>query len=118
MPSNPQRTYTDGGWRGWGHWFGTGNQHTKEFLPFDEALILAHSLGLDGRNGQKAWSTWGKGGTRPPNVPCHPTTTYKNEGWQGWGHWMGTGSTQQRVAATPPVAPVTSAQLAGRKRKR
>ena len=33
---------------------------------------------------------------RPPNVPSDPDATYKQTldkdgGWQGWGHWLGTG---------------------------
>ena len=31
-------------------------------------------------------------GLRPPNVPSHPEQIYKDGGWQGWGHWLGTGT--------------------------
>ena len=91
LPSNPQHTYEDGGWQGWGHWLGTGNQHSKEFLPFEEALAVAQSLGLANRFG---WHQWCKEGTCPSNVPSTPQRTYKDGGWQGWGHWLGTGNTQ------------------------
>ena len=89
VPSTPNRTYKDGGWQGWGHWLGTGNQHTKEFLPFGEALAVARSLGLAN---QFEWQQWCKEGMRPPNVPSNPNATYKDGGWQGWGHWLGTGN--------------------------
>ena len=91
VPSTPQRTYKDGGWRGWGHWLGTGNTRpgTKRFLPFDEALAAARSLGLAS---QKEWKEWSKEGARPPAVPSAPGRTYKDGGWQGWGHWLGTGT--------------------------
>ena len=25
-------------------------------------------------------------------MPSNPQRTYKHEGWQGWGHWLGTGN--------------------------
>lgn len=28
----------------------------------------------------------------PPNIPRSPNTVYKNEGWMGWGDWLGTGN--------------------------
>ena len=31
---------------------------------------------------------------RPSNVPSTPQHTYKDAGWQGWGHWLGTGNTR------------------------
>ena len=39
---------------------------------------------------QKDWRAWCKDGMRPPNVPSQPDRTYKRDGWQGWGHWLGT----------------------------
>ena len=67
---------------------GNGVCGAKEFLPFTEALFMARSLGLASK---KEWWAWCKQGTRPPNVPGNPRATYKNSGWQGWGHWLGTG---------------------------
>ena len=86
VPTHPDRTYEDGRWRGWGHWLGTGNQRSKEFLPFLEALAVAQSLGLANRF---EWREWCKEGMRPPNVPADPPKFYKDGGWQGWVHWLG-----------------------------
>ena len=96
VPSTPNRVYKDYGWEGWGHWLGTGNAQrgTEQFLPFAEALALARSLGLAG---QKAWKVWCKEGVRPRNVPADPYRTYTDHGWQGWGHWLGTGSQRPRA---------------------
>ena len=68
VPTQPNRTYKDGGWQGWGHWLGTSNRPCGQgsFLPFGEALFVARSLGLANR---KEWLVWCKDGTRPPNVP-------------------------------------------------
>ena len=91
--SNPHKFYKDGGWQGWGHWLGTGNVNSanKEFLPFEEALAAARSLGLANK---KEWEVWRKSGARPPNVPSAPDRIYKDHGWQGLGHWLGTGNQQ------------------------
>ena len=58
-------------------------------LPFDEALAVARSLKLANRF---EWDAWCKAGLRPPGVPANPDRTYKDGGWQGWGHWLGTGN--------------------------
>ena len=96
VPARPDVAYKDGGWRGWGHWLGTGNTKasTKQFLPFDEALAVARSLGLAS---QKQWGVWRKEGTCPPNVPSNPHRTYKDGGWRGWGHWLGTGNQSSKA---------------------
>ena len=59
-------------------------------LPFGEALAVARSLGLASRTEREAWR---KEGRRPPNAPSTPEKIYKDGGWQGWGHWCGTGNT-------------------------
>ena len=85
VPSHPETVYKDHGWQGWGHWVGSSNLHTKLFLPFAEALVVARSHGL---TSQKEWRVWSKEGLRPANVPACPNTVYKDHGWQGWGHWL------------------------------
>ena len=96
VPTNPHRTYKDGGWQGWGHWLGTGNQASQakkaQFLPFDEALAVARSLGRASMSSQAEWQAWCRNGMRPPNIPSDPAQIYKDHGWQGWGHWLGTGN--------------------------
>ena len=89
MPSHPNATCKHEGWQGCGHWLGTGNQvgGKLDFLPFKEALLHARSLKLKGKN---AWRAWCKSGARPANIPAGPDQVYKHEGWQGWGHWLGT----------------------------
>ena len=101
VPSNPNVAYKDGGWQGWGHWLGTGNTYnTTPPLPFAEALAVARSLNLASL---KEWKAWCKEGRRPPNVPSRPDQTYKDIGWQGWGHWLGTGNTRNTILPLPFV---------------
>jgi len=90
VPSNPHTFYKDAGWQGYGHWLGTGNtRNTTPFLPFAEALDVARSLNLASK---MEWSVWCKEGMRPAYLPSTPNQTYKDGGWQGWGHWLGTGN--------------------------
>ena len=91
MPSTPDKHYKHDGWQGWGHWLGTGNLVGGKlaFLPFDKALVYARSLKL---KNQKDWKDWAKTGVRPANIPFRPDQTYKHDGWQGYGHWLGTGN--------------------------
>ena len=72
MHSNPNRGYKNSGWRGWNHWLGIiedrvpksgyvaqlgdepNDQHgqgSEGFLPFEEALGVARSLGLSHETG-------------------------------------------------------------------
>ena len=86
VPSHPDRTYKHDGWQGWGHWLGTGNtRNTTQFLPFDEALAVAQSLGLASN---AEWRAWCKHGMRPANVPSDPHKVYVHDGWLGYEHWL------------------------------
>ena len=90
MPSAPNETYKHDGWQSYGHWLGTGNLVGGKlaFLPFKKALLYARTLKLKGCN---EWEDWAKTGVRPANIPSNPDRTYKHDGWQGYGHWLGTG---------------------------
>ena len=69
---------------------GTPNDGTdNRFLPFKQALEYACSLKLKGKS---AWQTWSNSEDRPANIPSTPHATYRHEGWQGYGHWLGTGN--------------------------
>ena len=89
MPSHPNHVHQDAGWQGYGHWLGTGNLRTKKFLPFMEALLHARALKLKSAN---EWHAWSKSGARLANMPFSPDKAYTHDGWQGWGHWLGTGN--------------------------
>ena len=87
VPSCPCQPYKHSGWQGWGHWLGTGSLHATEFLPFKKALLYARSLKL---KSPAEWKAWSKSRERPANISCGPDATYKHDGWQGYGHWLGT----------------------------
>jgi len=39
----------------------------------------------------KEWQEYCKSDKKPKSVPGHPDRVYKNKGWEGWGHFLGTG---------------------------
>jgi hypothetical protein len=53
---------------------------------FTEGRALAQRLGLKSAKGWKAWS---KSGQRPSDIPAHPETTYRDDGWISWPDWLG-----------------------------
>ena len=65
------------------------HSNSKVFLPFQKALVFARSLNL---TGQIAWNTWCKSGERPDDIPSAPYKIYEHDGWDGYGHWLGTGN--------------------------
>jgi hypothetical protein len=94
IPSNPNATYKDEGWNGYGDWLETGNLLKTQCLPFEEAREYVCSLNL---TGQKEWHAFAKGlitdkPKRPTNIPTNPHRAYKDEGWNGYGDWLGTGN--------------------------
>jgi hypothetical protein len=70
IPSRPDRTYQNKGWKGWGDWFGK----KKEFLPYKKARALARKLGI---KGSAEWHLLSKQGKRPKTIPANPNTYYK-----------------------------------------
>lgn len=94
IPGTPARTYAGKGWVGMGDWLGTGNlapSHRK-FRPFKEAQAFARGLSLKGQDG---WRMFCRGelrdrGVLPSDIPTNPNLSYADEGWAGWGDWLGT----------------------------
>lgn len=37
------------------------------------------------------WRDYCKSGKKPDDIPASPSRTYANDGWTGWGDWLGTG---------------------------
>jgi superfamily II DNA or RNA helicase len=61
---------------------------------FKEARAFARGLGL---KSFQEWRAYSKGqtpqlGRLPADIPAAPHQTYANEGWQGYGDWLGTGN--------------------------
>ena len=96
IPSSPEGTYKKRGWLGVGDWLGTGVVQTsnREFRPFEEAREFVRSLNLKNNS---EWREYHKSGSKPDDIPANPGRTYSNEGWQGYGDWLGTGTREYRA---------------------
>jgi len=88
IPSNPQRTYRNEGWSGWGDWLGSGfiATHLRKYRPFEQARTFAQNLGL---KSSEEWKKYCKSGKLPIDIPNNVKRTYRNEGWSNWGDWLG-----------------------------
>ncbi len=93
IPASPHKVYAGKGWISWADFLGTGSPPRPRvpFKPFKEARAFAQSLNLTSRT----WFQWCNGaypekGPRPPDIPAHPDTTYRNKGWRSWSDFLGT----------------------------
>ena len=62
---------------------------SKFWLPFEEAHAFARSLNLSSK---AEWAVWSKSGARPDDIPGRPAKVFKDQGWVGYGDWLGTGN--------------------------
>jgi Hypothetical methyltransferase len=90
VPSAADQAYRSDGWAGWGDFLGTGNIRPKDrsWRSFEESRALERTLDLVGSDG---WADWCKTAARPDDIPVDPATVYEDEGWAGWGDFLGTG---------------------------
>lgn len=88
LPHNPEGTYKNKGWEGWGDFLGyIGSQpKRRKLVPFEEARDYARSLGLKGIS---QWQKLGKANKLPPNIPRAPASVYKGKGWAGSIDFLG-----------------------------
>jgi len=91
IPTNPATIYKDRGWIGLGDWLGTGtvSNQNRIYISFEEARTFVRQLQL---KNQQEWREWIKKDLRPNNIPANPSGVYKDEGWIGFGDWLGTGT--------------------------
>ena len=95
IPTNPNVVYRETGWKGHGDWLGTeraANRY-KAFRPFQEAREYVHDLRL---KSYVDWLNYCKTADKPVDIPHRPDRTYRDQGWSGWGDWIGTGRVANR----------------------
>ncbi len=95
IPANPQRTYKEKGWLGWGDWLGTGNisNQNREYRPFQEARSFMQMLRLANRS---EWRAFCKSDQRPIDIPSHPHVIYKDQGWIDLPDFLGYGPKEKK----------------------
>jgi superfamily II DNA or RNA helicase len=88
IPYNPQFTYAEAGWAGYGDWLGTGRVAPGKFKSFKLARNYVHRLGLKSRI---QWNEYCASGKKPADIPAAPQAVYAETGWAGYGDWLKTG---------------------------
>lgn len=89
IPADPRHVYLNSGWSGWPDWLGRKSSAAsvaKQVRCFPDARAYARSLGL---GGSKAWFKWAATDSRPLDIPYSPDKRYRDEGWIGWGDFLG-----------------------------
>ena len=88
VPKNPDHTYRDIGWKGFGDWLGTGTiaPKLKEFKSYTKSRNYIMSYNL---NSSKEWREFCDRKEFPNDMPKNPNQTYKDKGWKGWDHFLG-----------------------------
>ena len=91
IPATPWRVYRDDGWISMPDWLGYKSllEGKGHMLPFETARAIVRKLKL---TGIETWKAWCSSGQRPFNVPCNPSSKYRNEGWISMPDWLGYGS--------------------------
>jgi hypothetical protein len=96
IPSNIARQYTDKGFDGMNDFLNTAYHRkiarTEANRTFDEAKRFVHSLKL---KNLIQWNLYIKGELphrkrMPKDIPTNPMLVYKENGWAGYGDWLGT----------------------------
>jgi superfamily II DNA or RNA helicase len=88
IPSNPNQTYENSGWKGVGDWLGTGSiaNFNREYWDFSTARNYSRGLGLKTRS---EWILFCKSDIRPKEIPYSPEKIYLKEGWISYSDWLG-----------------------------
>ena len=95
IPSTPNGTYKNKGWKGFGDFLGSNRVATqdRQYRDFESAREFVRSLGI---KGDKEWREYYKSGNKPDDIPSAPWLVYK--GWKGFGDFLGSNrvATQDR----------------------
>lgn len=97
LPSNPNKIYRTEGWRGWAHFLGRQDR----WISFQEASQWAQSQNVESST---QWRELVKNGSLPTDIPRSPDLVYKNKGWRGWAHFLGTELMSYELASQWAVA--------------
>ena len=94
VPQNPNKWYqNDPEWKGMGDFLNITNKFNIKYLSFLEAKKKVQNLKL---KGQAEWRRYCTSGSKPINIPSNPHSIYANDGWIGYGDWLGTNTIRTR----------------------
>ncbi|MBI4665727.1 MAG: restriction endonuclease [Nitrospinae bacterium] len=86
IPANPSKVYKND-WTNWGKFLGkdpTRRDLKLKWLPFNEARKKVWEMGMMSR---EQWRR--ERHNLPEGIPRSPEDAYNNQGWKGWGDWLG-----------------------------
>ena len=93
IPAAPHNVYKKKGWRSMGDWLGTDAvaPQLRIYRSYRKAVGFVRKLGL---KSQRDWCKYLRGGfsgkpSLPKDIPANPARVYRNNGWKGLGHWLG-----------------------------
>lgn len=91
IPTASHIIYKNSGWVNYGDWLGTFTvaPQLREYLAYEEARNYARSLNLKSQN---EWFEHCKKEKMPKGVPNSVVDVYKDNGWIGWGDFLGSGN--------------------------
>lgn len=100
IPANPNSTYKETGWKGWGDWLGTERVAYKDktYRSFLKAREFVHDLKLPVAGD---WRLYVKGeipnkAQLPADIPKSPDYYYQDKGWKNWPDWLGNENKRNR----------------------
>ena len=98
LPSHPERTYKNRGWKGWGDFLDTGNVHprNKKFIDYFSAKKFVKQMGIKSSKGYREFCNSGK---KPKKLPTNPNKIYKKN-WKSWGDFLDTGTISVKILTT------------------
>ena len=95
IPKTPRIVYEKEGWKNLGDWLGTGRIHThrRKYWPFREARAFMRTKKLKNNSQYHEFLKKEYSGFEYYNkpLPSAPDIVYKQNGWGGWGDFLGSG---------------------------
>ena len=97
FPRHPNRVYFNVGWNGWGDFLGTGYEHIKIYLNYEDAKKIINKLNLKSQNEYRVFTKKDKNFFSKNRIPTYPVNYYyKRNSWKSWGDYLGTGVVADR----------------------
>lgn len=101
IPKYPYRVYKE--WITWNDFLGTnnifGNTKVQDWLPYEEARQIVHTLNIES---YAKWLAYAKEGKLPERIPVRPDLTYSS--WRTWASWLGKNAIESLIAKKEVLA--------------
>ncbi|MGV8122265.1 MAG: DEAD/DEAH box helicase family protein [Candidatus Xenobiia bacterium LiM19] len=96
IPVNPDRSYRDSGWSGWGDFLGIASIATRDrkYRTFKDAREYIRTIGISSVEEWKKYcrEELNDKSPKPYDIPAAPDVVFRDSGWTNWGDFLGTGT--------------------------